>query len=287
MFCMMKKWLLLTNFVLLLICLGQKELLSAEIKKQRIISLAPSTTEILFSLGLDDEIVGVTTFCNYPVKALAKEKIGTFSQPDIEKILSLKPDLIFATGLEQASTVEKLKQLELKVYVSDPSNIEELFNSIIEIGRLVFREKEASDLISQMKIKIAQIRIKSKSIPQDKRPKVFIEIWNDPLMTAGEGSFVDELISLAGGINIAYDVPRAYSYFSPEQVIKRNPDCIILGYMGKDKGQDIIGNRLGWKKIKAVKNNHIYNDINPDLFLRPGPRLVEGLEKIHKKLYIQ
>ena len=112
-------------------------LVSADSERQRIVSLAPSTTEILFSLGLDKEIVGVTTFCNYPSKALAKEKVGTFSEPDIEKILSLKPDIIFATGLEQAFTVERLRQLKLNIYVSDPSNIKELFESIEDMGKIL------------------------------------------------------------------------------------------------------------------------------------------------------
>ena len=258
---------------------------SSEPKKLRIISLAPSTTEILFSLGLDDEIVGVTTFCNYPPQAIKKEKVGAFSNPNIEKIISLKPDLIFATGLEQAPTVERLKQLKLKVFISDPSSIEELLTSIIEIGKLTNREKQAEVLVGQMKAGIERMKTKIKLIPLEKRPKVFIEIWHDPLLTVGKDSFVDELISLAGGINIAYDSPRPYSYFSPEQVIKRNPDCIILGYMVNDEAMKTINNQFGWKEIKAVKNNAVYNDINPDLFLRPGPRLIEGLEKIHKKLY--
>jgi iron complex transport system substrate-binding protein len=258
--------------------------LSQQVKRQRIISLAPSTTEILFRLGLDDEIVGVTNTCNYPSRVRDKEKVGTFSQPNIEKILSLKPDIIFATGLEQAMTVQRLRQLRLKVYVSDPSNIQELFTSIREIGELTHREREALDLINQMRIKIDQFSAKVKLIPQDKKPKVFIEIWHEPLMTAGSGSFIDELIRLAGGINITHDAPRVYSHFSPEQVIKRNPDYIFLGHRSKGI-LNIIKKQLGWKEIKAVKNNCIYNDINPDLFLRPGPRLVEGLEEIHRRIY--
>jgi iron complex transport system substrate-binding protein len=283
----MKKYILFIILWLVLFCFKYNDLVypNAEPKKQRIISLAPSTTEILFSLGLDEEIVGVSTFCNYPAQARDKEKVGTFSQPNIEKIISLKPDLIFATGLEQATTVEKLKRLKLNVYVSDPSNIQELFDSIKEIGKLVNKEAESEKSVSQMESKIEEIKIKVKDIAPDKKPRVFMEIWHDPLMTAGKGSFVDELINLAGGINIAYDTPRAYSYFSPEQVIKRNPDCIILGYMGEKQAIDTLKNRLGWKKIKAVINNSIYDDIDPDLFLRPGPRLIEGLEKIYKKLY--
>ncbi|MBU2473395.1 MAG: cobalamin-binding protein [Candidatus Omnitrophica bacterium] len=281
----MKKIILVVNLILIVSCFFQNLSSASDKQRQRIISLAPATTEILFSLGLDEEIVGVTTFCNYPLAAEKKEKVGTFSQPNIEKILSLKPDLVLATGLEQAYIVGKLKQIGLKVYVSDPSTIGELMNSIKEIGHLTHRESEASVVVAGMEAKIRQISEKVKLIDQDKKPKVFIEIWHDPLMAAGQGSFVDELITLVGGINIAHDTPRAYSYFSPEQVIERNPDCIIFGYMSDPENQINIKGRMGWDKIKAVKANHLYNDINPDLFLRPGPRLADGLEEIYERLY--
>jgi len=281
----MNRLILLINFVLIFACFDESQVMASETEKQRIISLAPATTEILFSLGLSENVIGVTTFCNYPPEVKNKGKIGTFSQPNVEDILFLNPDLTFATGLEQASIVQKLKQLGLKVYISYPSSLDELLNSIEEIGKLTNREKEAHDLTNQMKNKVGQIKRKVESIPEDKRPKVFVEIWHDPLMTAGSGSFVDELITLAGGINIAHDTPRAYCYFSPEQVIERNPDCIIFGYMDEQLSQPGVRNRLGWNKIKAIRNNRLYNDINPDLFLRPGPRLIEGLEKIYQKLH--
>lgn len=251
----------------------------------RYISLAPSTTEILFALGLDDEIVGVSQFCNYPSQALTKEKVGTFSQPNIEKVLSLKPDIIFCTGLEQVPVITKLRQLHLKVCVSDPANFSELFDSIREIGSLVNKKEQASALIKEMKAGIEEINLEAKLIVPEKKLKVFVEIWHNPLMTAGRGSLIDELLTLAGGINIANDTKSPYSYFSPEQVIKRNPDCIILAYMDKNSPLEIIKARFGWKNISAVKHNRTYNDINPDLFLRAGPRLVEGLKQIHKRLY--
>ncbi len=251
---------------------------------QRIISLAPDTTEILFALGLDNEIVAVTTFCDYPPQALSKIKIGTFSNPDIEKIISLKPDIIFATGLEQDRVVAKLKKLKLNVYVSYPSSIEELLISIKRIGELTFTQDKAKALIVQMRDRIEKVKAQTRSRPLDTRPKVFIEIWDVPLITAGKGSFIDELIYTAGGINIAHDTPRPYSYFSPEAVIARDPDCIIVGYMN-DKNKEQIGDRLGFGGIKAVKTGSVYYDINPDTFLRAGPRLVEGLEEIHKRLY--
>jgi len=258
--------------------------LSAE-RPLKIVSLAPSTTEILFELGLADNIIGVTTFCNYPPEAQTKDQVGTFSNPDIERIVYLAPDMVFATGLEQAPVVEKLKRFNMKVIVSDPSTFRELFSSIRQMGELTDRKKEADLLVRQMTSRIRRVRRKAEKIPVDVKPKVFIEIWHDPLMSAGKGSFVDELITAAGGRNIASDTPRPYSYFSAEQVIKRDPDCIILGYMNKNTPIDTFRERLGWGDISAVKNGCVYNDIDSDLFMRPGPRLVEALEKIHNRIY--
>jgi len=281
----MKKVFYIISFLLILNYFTLGNLFSSENKKLRIISLAPSATEILFSLGLDEEIIGVSTFCNYPPAALKKAKVGTFSQPDIEKIISLKPDIILATGIEQVSIVERLRQLKLNVFVCDPYSIEELLNTIKEIGVITKKENEAKVLIAKIEDKINLIKNKVDLMPLEKKPTVFVEIWHDPLMTAGVGSFVNELITLAGGINIAYDTPRPYSYFSAEQVIKRNPDCIILCYMVEEATISHVKKRFGWKNIAAVKNNRIYSDINPDLFLRPGPRLVDGLEQIHNSLF--
>lgn len=254
-------------------------------KTARYISLAPSTTEILFSLGLDEEIVGVSLYCNYPPKTKGKEKVGTFSYPNIEKIISLKPDYIFCTGLEQASVVIELRRLNLNVYVSDPQNTDGLFSSIMEIGRITGKPKEAKALIKAMQDEIKEINLKVTAIPANKKPRVFIEIWHDPLTTAGDGSFVDELITKAGGINIAKDTKRAYSIFSPEEVIKRNPECIILAYMGEEGSRISLSKRFSWGNIMAVRNNRIYNDINSDLLLRPGPRITEGLRELHERFY--
>jgi len=254
-------------------------------KDLRIISLAPATTEILFALGLDKEIVGVSEFCNYPKEAVAKEKIGTFSQPNIEKILSLKPDLIFGTGLEQAPAIAKLKQLNLNIFVSDPENIDELFRSIREIGRLTKKEKESTSLIGNMRKRIEKINLQASCVAEEKKQKVFVEIWHSPLTTVGSGSFINELIALCGGVNITSDIKSAYSSVAQEVVLKRNPDCIILAYMGNLSPVESVISRPGWENIAAVKNKRVYNDIDPDVLLRPGPRIVEAMEELNKKLY--
>ncbi len=281
----MKKHCLIINLILAILFLNSEYSLSAELNMTRIISLAPSTTEILFALGLGDQIVGVSSFCNYPPQAQNKEKVGDFSQPNIEKILFLKPDYIFCTGLEQASSVLELRSLNLKVYVADPENIEDLFGSIRDIADITGKTKEAEGLINWMQSEIQQVSSQVKSTAESKRPKVFIEIWHDPLTTAGKGSFIDELITLAGGVNIAHDTRRAYSIFSPEEVIRRDPDCIILAYMDQEEPATLVAGRFGWGGISAVKNKRLYNDINPDTLLRPGPRIVKGLKELYKRLY--
>lgn len=252
---------------------------------QRYISLAPSTTEILFALGLDQEIVGVSTNCNYPAQAENKSKIGDFSKPNIEKIVSLKPDYIFCTGLEQALAVTQLRELGFNVYVADPVNIQGLFKTILEIGRITHKEEAASLLIEGMQSRIAAVISKTKLIPEDKRVRVFVEIWYEPLMTAAKGSFVDELITLAGGINIAHELIRPYCNFSAEKVISLNPQCIILAYMDRQAPLKLIQQRFGWDQIDAVKNGRVFNDINPDILLRPGPRITQGLEEVFKKIH--
>jgi iron complex transport system substrate-binding protein len=251
----------------------------------RYISLAPSTTEILFALGLDEEIAGVSTYCNYPEQAKNKTKVGNFSSPSIEKIISLKPDYILCTGLEQAPVVAQLRQLNFNVYVADPVSAEELFKTIEEIGKITNRAKEARLLIAKMKSEIEEVASRVRFIPQEKKIKVFIEIWQEPLMTAAKGSFVDELITLAGGINIAHDLIRPYCNFSSEKVISLNPQCIILAYMDKEAPLKLVQQRFGWDKIDAVKNKRVFNDIDPDTLLRPGPRITQGLAEIYKRLY--
>ena len=275
------KRLLVISLILWASCLRSSEAGTTP----RYISLAPSTTEILFALGLDKEIVGVSSYCDYPPEAVKKEKVGSFSQPNIEKILSLKPDYIFCTGIEQANIVGQLRKLKLNVFVAEPQNLDQLFASIREMGLITNRVKEAEKIISKMKQDIKEVFLKVGLIPQESRPRVFFEVWYDPLMTAGKGSLIDEMVTTAGGINIASDINRPYSIFSAEEVIKRNPDCIIISYMDKNNPVEAVSRRFGWDRIKAVKNKRIYNDIDQGLLLHPGPRTTEGIKAIYKRLY--
>lgn len=264
-------------------CLAQELPAQSKPKPKRYISLAPATTEILFALGLEDQIAGVSQFCDYPYSVILKEKIGTFSEPNIEKIISLKPDIIFCAGLEQASVVKKLQELGLTVCVSDPNTIEELLTSIREIGELTGKEGEAQDLTDNMQKAIQQIAFETKF--RTNKPKVFVEIYSSPLMTAGKNSILGELVTIAGGENIAENVKRPYSIFTSEEVIRANPDCIVLTYMDSKNPAGLVGRRLGWSALAAVKNNRVYNDIDPNTLIRPGPRIVEGLKELKNKFH--
>lgn len=250
----------------------------------RIVSLTPATTEILFALNLGEEVKGVSSFCSYPPEVRGLEKVGTFSRPNMERILKMKPDLILATGLEQGPALQELRRLGLKVLVSHPATMRELFDSILDIGRSTEREAEAAALVHRLREELREIADRTAALPPERRPTVFVELWDSPLMTAGPGSFIDEMIRLAGGVNIASDAPRPYPLFSPEVVLQRNPDCVLLAYMTADPAQVRLEKRFAWNRLAAVRTGRVYGDISPDLILRPGPRLVEGLRELQKRL---
>lgn len=256
------------------------KVIALESPPTRIVSIAPSNTEILFALGLDDEIVGVSDYCNYPEQALEKEKIGGFSTPSIEKIVSLNPDIVFATGGVQLKSVETLEGLGIKVYVSDAKSIDEIMEEIRKIGELTGKTENAITLTNSMQARIDQVMEKTNGTAYNDRPSVFVEIWNDPLRTAGRKTFVYNLIELAGGKN-ALTLEEDWSLINPEAVIEANPEVILLTHTGSIEE---VKNRSGWSTISAVRNEKI-SHIENDIVVRAGPRIVQALEEIAKVLH--
>lgn len=244
------------------------------------VSLCPATTEILFALGAGAEVKGVSKYCNYPPEVRSRQIVGDFSQPNMEKILALKPDIVFCTGLEQSPSIGLLRRHGLSVCVSDPRNLGELYASIEEIGAAVGRKNEAQAMITAMCSSVR--RAQEIARRHTTRPKIFFEIWHDPLMTAGKGSFIDELIAIAGGINICSATPRPFSRVSEETVLQANPDVIILP---PAIPTDRVKKRFCWDTLAAVHANRVYNDIDEDLLLRPSPRLVEGLAQLQERIF--
>jgi len=249
----------------------------------RIVSLAPNVTEILFSLGLDEEIVGVSIHCNFPEKAKSKVRVGSYISLDFEKVTSLKPDLIIATGVGNTrDMVDRLGNLGFQTYVIYPKNFDDILKSIAHIGQVVNREKEARMIIEGMRKRSQRVIELTKGLP---RPKVFIQIGDAPVVTVGKGSFADDLIRLAGGENIAKKEKEVYPRFGMEEILKRSPEVIVISSMNpKGDYQKILQEWTRWKTIPAVKNGRIHL-IDSDLLDRPSPRIIDGLEELAKVLH--
>lgn len=265
--------------------LGREVTISA--LPQRIVSMVPSNTEILFAVGAGEQVVGVTEYCDYPPEAQTREKIGGFSAKTIsvEKIVALEPDLVLSAGEIQQSVIEALEQAEIPVFALAPERLAGVYHNIETVGRLTGRETQAAEVVAEMQDRVAAVTEKSQQVPEDKRPAVFYEVWDEPLMTAGPTTFVSELIELAGGKNIFADVSEEYPQVSAETVIQRDPDVVL----GPDThGEELIAENIkarpGWENISAVKEGRIYL-VNGDIVSRSGPRLVDALEAIARTLH--
>jgi iron complex transport system substrate-binding protein len=259
---------------------------------QRIVSLAPSNTEILFALGLGDRVVGVTEFCNYPEEAKAKAKVGGFSTVDIERVVYLEPDLILATRIHSKTVIPALEELDLTVLALAPSSLDELMSNITLVGKVTGQDKMASKLVDDLRERIEAVANKTQDLAPNQRPRVFYLTWHDPLWTRGKDSSVDEIISKAGGQNIAYDLSGDKT-IDLETVLHRDPQVIIAAVnmgTGEDLPWQYVRTEPRLKNTKALLNNRVYK-IDGDLIHRPSPRLVEALEQvaqfIHPELFNQ
>jgi iron complex transport system substrate-binding protein len=237
---------------------------------QRIISLAPSNTEILFALGLGDKVVGVTDWCDYPPEALEKEKVGGYVNPDIEKIVALNPDLILVAYGTPIDVINTLAGLGLTVFGIKTTDLDDLLNDIRRVGELTDKEVEAQALTSEMASRIEAITDATSELQQ--RPRVFYIVWHDPLWTAGSGTFIHELIEKAGGVNICQNI-TGYATISIEEVVARDPEIIIASEWSFEWAK----NATELASTNASQTGRIYT-CDDDLVQRPGPRLVEGLE---------
>lgn len=252
---------------------------TVEKRPERIISIAPSNTEILFAVGAGDQVVGIDTFSDYPEAALALPRVGGVTDPDFEMMASLQPDLALSIGGTDA-IVEKLRELGVPVLVLQPETMDGLYDTIRRAGLVTGHAEEAERVITDMQTRVAAVTAKTEALSDDERPGVFYVMWPDPLMTAGPGSFIDDLITLAGGRNIAGDAPIAFPEFSHEQVISRNPDVILVPGPWQAEEADRIkgGEYPGWTGLNAVVNDNVHV-VTEDRVTRPGPRLIDGLEE--------
>jgi iron complex transport system substrate-binding protein len=266
--------------------LGQK--VTIEKKPKRIVSLIPSNTETAFALGLDKEIVGVSDNDNYPKQVKSKEKVGG-TEINIEKIISLKPDLVLADASNAHNMKNGFKQLEdagIKVVVVNNANsFADVYRSIEMIGKVTGTQKKSEEIINNMKTKVADIKAKAAKISKENRPKVFIEVSAPPSMyTTGTGTFMNEMLDILGAKNIAAD-KKGWVPYSEEAAVKANPDVVILTYGNyvKDAANKVY-KRKGWSEVSAVKKKRVFT-VDSDKVSRPGPRLADGLEEMAKAIY--
>ena len=243
---------------------------------QKIISTSPHITEILFALGKGNSIVGVTKYCNYPKEAKSKEIIGD-RNINIEKIIKLNPDLIIADASFSSDNIEILKKRKFNILIIDCTNIKYFRESIKKIARATKSEKRAQKLLADFDNKISALSSKVKKATKNSRKRVFIEIWDSPLMTAGNSTIINELLELSGGEYIAIKT-TGYSRIGTEFIIKENPDVILLT---TSKPETIP---KSWKNLKAVKTGDTFY-IDHDSFSRPSFRMLDSCEQIFTFLY--
>jgi iron complex transport system substrate-binding protein len=258
---------------------------------ERIVSLAPSNTEILFELGAGDNVVGVTDVCDYPhnfatwVEAGNMTSIGNYWQPAVEPIIALDPDLVFAATSSE-ETAETLRNLGYNVLIVEPKTINGVLSGIQLIGKATGNHIKAGELVSELRQRIDAVT--NSASEATLIPAVYHEIWGPDIQSAGPGTFIDELIALAGGQNIFHDAISSFPIVSSETVIERNPDVIIFPhmYMGTQSwgSYEDIANRPGWNVITAIQNDN-FHIIDASIISRSGPRLVDALEIIAKMIH--
>ena len=254
---------------------------------RRIVSLAPSNTEILFALGAGKQVVGRDSFSDFPAEAKSVKDIGgSMGKYDTEAILALKPDLVLAGEINTPELVKSLESLGLTVYyLPNPTSLEGMYANLETVGQLTGHSSEATTLIDSLKRRVAAVD--ASVVPLNSRPSVYYELdATDPTKpyTAGPGTFVDLLIARAGGVNVGQSLTSAWAQISLEELLVQNPYMIVLGDSAYGVTADSLKQRAGWSGLAALQNGQVY-PFDDNLVSRPGPRLVDGLEALAKLLH--
>ena len=254
-----------------------------------IISTAPAVTEDLFAIGAGGQVVGVTEFCNYPPEMveLGLTTVGGFSDDSfsLETMVALAPDFVVADASIQGNLIPDLRAAGLTVFAINPTTLEQVMDTLITLGRLTGHQEEAAALVEDMQARLEAVQETLAAVPDEDKARVYYEIWNDPYMVPGP-SFIQEVITLAGGVDIFADVETPWATVSEEEIIARDPEVIIAPetYMFSDIDAEAIIARPGWEAINAVRAGRVYF-VTDDIISRPGPRLVEALETVAGFLY--
>lgn len=250
-------------------------------KVDRVVSLAPNLTEIVFAVGAGDRLVGRTSYCDYPAEAKAIAEVGDTLHPSLERIIALKPQVVLVSTASQLEVfTNQLQGQNIAVYVTDPHDLEGVFRSIAQIGEIVGEKDRANLLVQKLRERTNTVE---QAVKQKQPVRVFYQVSGEPLYTAGHASFVTDLMRRAGGASVTADVPGAWPKYSNESALAARPDAIILptgGSMGAANAT--VAEAL--RQSPAALQGHVYK-INDDHLARPGPRSVDGLEEMAHALH--
>jgi ABC-type Fe3+-hydroxamate transport system substrate-binding protein len=250
-------------------------------KIDRIVSLAPNLTEIVYAVGAGEQLVGDTEYCDYPPPAKSVAKIGDTLHPSVERIIALKPQIVLVSTASQLEVFTKqLDAQQIAVYVTNPQSLEDVFRAMQALGDLFGHHDSTVTLLAGLRNRAAAVEVATKSL---KPVRVFYQLSDSPLYTIGHDSFLTDLVRRAGGVSVTADVPGAFPRFSDEAALASKPDAIILA-TGGSMGAANATVTAALKNSPAVNSNRVYK-INDDLLARPGPRLVDGLEQMARALH--
>jgi cobalamin transport system substrate-binding protein len=249
---------------------------------QRIVSLVPSATELIYALGGEDRLVGRTDFCDYPPVARSKPSVGGTVSPSLEVLVSLRPDLVVATSAGNSDeTRRQLERLRVPLYLVDPHGLADVFHTMTRLGALTERESRAAELVAGLERRVRAVAVRVAARP---RPRVLYVVWPDPLIVPGRGAAVTELIELAGGESVSADGPEGYPRYSVEAAVARGPEVIILARHGAGTAPYAREKWERFAELPAIRAGRLHG-VDGDLFHRFGPRVVDALEILARLLH--
>lgn len=249
------------------------------ISSMKVISLSPAATEIIYEIGSEDLIIGVSSYCDYPIDAINKKKMGSFEAPDIEKIFLSNPDIVFLDSNIQISIISQLQNLGIKIISLNAKTFEDILQNIKIIGQVTSNECNSLNLCKQMNEICSEIYLKIKYC--DHKPTIFFEVWDNPLMCAGSETFIYHVILISGGKNIINLNIKDYSRYNLEVLIYNNPEIYVIN---SHNNIENITNRLEYNNIQSIFNKNIFI-IDENIISRPGPRIILGIEYISNILH--
>jgi iron complex transport system substrate-binding protein len=254
-------------------------------KVDRVVSLAPNLTEMVFALGEGDRLAGDTDFCDYPAEATQKPHVGGPVNPNMEEIVSLKPDLVLATkSINRRETVNALERIGVPVYVTDPHNVEEMIVSVEHVGSVLGLEKSAGALVGDLRGRLSDL---DRRLAGSERRRVLFVVWTDPLISVGRDTFIADALRRAGGRSVV-DTKVEWPHVSLEEIVRLQPEVLVFASAhARETQQDIGGlrTRPGWKNLQAIQRGNIV--VVSDAINRPAPRMVDAIEYLARALHPQ